>query len=471
MFPLTSLSFSARSPYSSSPTDDVTYSLTRDELALGLQYTDTVGIKPLRDWLYGLQDVNHGRKQGEGWSVVVGNGSQDLVYKAIDALVNDGDPVLIESPAYAYIPVPYLSRDLLLMFLHLRVLHLDFDHSSQTLRSTEIETDAEGISASSLRSKIENWPAEKPRPKVLYTVPYGCNPTGMTASLERRVEVLKLAREFNIIILEDDPYFYLYYGAAPRPPSYFSLEKTILPETGRVLRFDSFSKVLSAGMRLGFVSGPEVIMNVIEKHTESSDLQASSLAQVIAIKLLDSWGYGGFKLHTERTSEFYREKRDVFQVAMMKYLDGYAEWVKPEAGLFFWYANSFFWLWRHGGFVLLLSVLFLSYVHEQCALKGWVTANFLTSRRKTDRRNSLLNKAFKLNLSSGASSKEGSNDSESVIRTTAFKKGVLALPGKVFLPSGNPTPYVRAAFSLNTEEEVNEALKRLRAAIVEARGE
>lgn len=57
-------------------------------------------------------------------------------------------------------------------------------------------------------------------------------------------------------------------------------------------------------------------------------------------KLLDSWGYDVFKAHTEQVSEFYRKKRDVFQTAMEKYLDGYAEWVKPEAGMFFWYVDS-----------------------------------------------------------------------------------------------------------------------------------
>jgi len=64
----------------------------------------------------------------------------------------------------------------------------------------------------------------------------------------------------------DDPYFYLYYGAAPRTASYFSLETTVLPETGRVVRFDSFSKILSAGMRIGFLSAPDAIYDVIEKH-------------------------------------------------------------------------------------------------------------------------------------------------------------------------------------------------------------
>ena len=104
----------------------------------------------------------------------------------------------------------------------------------------------------------------------------------MTATLQRRKEVLQLAREHNFIILEgafylfffrlklvnltvitDDPYFYLYYGQATRYPSYFELELQE-PEVGRVLRFDSLSKILSAGMRIGFASGPEPLLNAID---------------------------------------------------------------------------------------------------------------------------------------------------------------------------------------------------------------
>jgi tryptophan aminotransferase len=59
----------------------------------------------------------------------------------------------------------------------------------------------------------------------------------------------------------------------------------------------------------------------------------------VAYRLLDSWGYDGFKTHTDRVAQFYKGKRDVFQSAMKKYLDGYAEWVPPEAGMFFWYVN------------------------------------------------------------------------------------------------------------------------------------
>ena len=107
----------------------------------------------------------------------------------------------------------------------------------------------------------------------------------MTATLHRRKEVLKLAREHNFIILEgthslflpsqdsqvltekyiDDPYFYLYYGKAPRYPSYFAFERQE-PEVGRVLRFDSLSKILSAGIRIGFASGPETLLNAIDQY-------------------------------------------------------------------------------------------------------------------------------------------------------------------------------------------------------------
>jgi tryptophan aminotransferase len=71
----------------------------------------------------------------------------------------------------------------------------------------------------------------------------------------------------------DDPYYYLYYGDAPRPPSYFKLEQEVLHEAGRVIRFDSFSKVLSAGLRIGFACGPKPIIDAIDMHVGSPQLR------------------------------------------------------------------------------------------------------------------------------------------------------------------------------------------------------
>ncbi|KAF8715319.1 hypothetical protein AX14_012622 [Amanita brunnescens Koide BX004] len=380
MFPFTSFSFTARSPVD--PSQETAVRIEGEDLAASLQYGATDGYQKLIEWLYGLQEQSHGRKQGEGWRISVGSGSQDLIYKAVTALVNPGDPILVESPVYAGV-IPMFQS-----------LHCE---------QIEVDTDADGISSSSLRAILEGWPSGKPKPRVLYTVPYGCNPTGMTASLERRLEVLKLAKEHDFIILEDDPYYYLYYGRSPRSASYFTLELQE-PQVGRVLRFDSMSKILSAGIRIGFASGPEAILTAMDRHTSTANLQASSLTQMITLKLLENWGYDGFLTHTKRVSEFYREKRDVFERAMKKYLDGLAEWNTPEAGMFFW---------------------------------------------------------FKLCL------KAGNEDSAAVIRTKAFEKGVLALPGTVFLPNGRTTAYVRASFSVVEEADVEEAVKRLRAAVLE----
>ncbi|KAK7682478.1 hypothetical protein QCA50_014278 [Cerrena zonata] len=386
-FPFTSVQFTARSP--SDPAKETTSTITGDALVEGLQYGPTAGIPALLEWLYGLQEKSHNRKRSADWRINVGSGSQDVIYKAVHAIINPGEPVLVESPVYAGV-IP--------MF--------------QTLNSEMIEvaTDAHGIVADSLRSTLENWPAGKPKPKVLYTVPYGCNPTGMTATVERRKEVLALAREHNFLILEDDPYFYLYYGSAPRPASYFALELEE-PEVGRVLRFDSLSKILSSGIRIGFTSGPAALVTALDSHTATANLQVSSLTQVITATLLNSWGYDEFLKHTETVSQFYKGKRDVFEAAMQKHLGGLAEWTPPESGMFYW---------------------------------------------------------FKL-LLPAASDSDSEGDSEALIRTKAFENGVLALPGTVFLPNGRKTAYVRASFSLLEESQVDEALKRLREVIVDAR--
>ncbi|EIN10079.1 PLP-dependent transferase [Punctularia strigosozonata HHB-11173 SS5] len=312
-FPITGMSLDVASP--SDPSQSRTIKVEESDLKAGLQYGPTAGFPPLLDWITKLQEISHGRKSGDTWRVSMGNGSQDLIYKAVQAMVNRGDAVLLEKPMYAGV-IPMFQA------LHCEMI--------------EVDTDAEGISSHSLRNIFENWPAGKTKPKVLYTVPYGCNPTGMTATIARRKEVIALSREHGFIILEDDPYFYLYYGPEPRPPSYFSLEAE-QPEVGRVLRFDSLSKILSSGMRIGFVSGPAALIGAMDMHTATANLQCVGLTQSITYTLLHAWGHDSFLVHTRNVSAFYREKCAVFEWAMNEYLTGLCEWTPPQAGMFFWF--------------------------------------------------------------------------------------------------------------------------------------
>ncbi|KAI9454402.1 PLP-dependent transferase [Lactarius psammicola] len=385
LFPLTGVQFTAPR-VDGSGAEEVELKVDDELLAMGLQYAATSGIPPMIEWLTDFQEREHGRRRvEEGWRISVTAGSQDAIYKAVHALVNPGDPVLIEKPVYAGV-IPMFETLLCEMI--------------------EVETDADGLDSQSLRNILDSWPSTKPKPKILYTIPYGCNPTGATTSLARRQEVLDISRKHDILILEDDPYYFMYFGTRPRIPSYFTLEaQTGDRSVGRVLRFDSFSKIISAGIRIGFVTGPTPLLDAIDKHTATANLQASSFSQAVVVTLLRAWGRDGFLAHVRRVADFYRAKRDVFEAAMRRHLHEFAEWNTPEAGMFFW---------------------------------------------------------FKLLLGEDG-------DSASVIRTKAFGGGVLALPGTVFFPNGERTAYVRASFSILEEEQVNEALRRLRVVLLRER--
>jgi kynurenine/2-aminoadipate aminotransferase len=104
---------------------------------------------------------------------------------------------------------------------------------------------------------------------------------------------------------------------------------------GRVLRFDSFSKIISAGARLGWVTGPNELVQRIVLHGMASNLHPSGLGQICLSSLLKQWGIQGFQKHTKQVSEFYKRKRNVFIKAAEKYLKGLAEWTVPSAGDFF----------------------------------------------------------------------------------------------------------------------------------------
>ncbi|OJA19236.1 hypothetical protein AZE42_13310, partial [Rhizopogon vesiculosus] len=106
MFPFKSFSFTIASP--TDPSQEQSISLSGKDLSVGLQYCDTAGIPRLIEWFMGLQERSHGRKSGEGWRLTIGAGSQDLIYKAVNALVNPGDSVLVESPVYAGV-IPMLK--------------------------------------------------------------------------------------------------------------------------------------------------------------------------------------------------------------------------------------------------------------------------------------------------------------------------------------------------------------------------
>ncbi|KAF8322648.1 TdiD protein [Clavulina sp. PMI_390] len=376
------------------PFEESTITIEGDRMDEALQYGPTIGHKDLLSVLTKMQVENHGRAVDPSWRISVGAGSQDLLYKVFQTLTDPGDVVLVEAPTYAGVIPNLISRQ---------------------ADCVEVPVDGEGIVASALEEMLANWPWGKKMPKYLYTIPYGCNPSGATASLERRVKVLELARKYKFLILEDDPYYLLYYGDAPRPASYFELEGKDGHPTGIVLRFDSLSKVVSSGLRIGFATGPIPLLTKMDLLTQSANLQPSSTAMSIAMALLTNWGVEGFKAHCYNVSQFYKGRRDVFEKALNKHLPGLVEYTSPVSGLFLWFK-----------------------------LKIPPPVDDLTAT-------------------------EG--DSHDLIRNKAFANGVLALPGTVFFASGKRTAYVRASFSVLNDEDTDEALRRLGEVVKQARAE
>ncbi|KAG2237827.1 pyridoxal phosphate-dependent transferase [Thamnidium elegans] len=279
-----------------------------------LSYDLTPGLPHLTKWLSELQKIEH--KPPIEYDLSVGVGSQDLLTKAFDMLLDSGDSLLIEKPTYTGC----------LSFL--KTLNCDL---------ADIDTDAEGIVPESLESMLANWPEsnpsgkkDQPRPRCLYTIPSGSNPTGVSATLERKQAVYKICQKYDVLIIEDDAYYYLQFSNE-RIPSYLSLDVD-----GRVLRFDSMSKILSAGLRLGWVTGPKILLDRINIHTMVTNLQPSGIPQVMAYALLEKWEHDGFFKHVIEVSNFYRQKRDEFIECLDRRMKGRAEWTVPTAGMFVW---------------------------------------------------------------------------------------------------------------------------------------
>ncbi|KAK4021940.1 hypothetical protein OUZ56_007428 [Daphnia magna] len=281
-----------------------------------LQYGPTQGYGPLLAQLKEMQQKLHSPPCWTNTEVLITNGSQDGLCKAFEMMMNLNDHVIVQEPVYAgtlAILNPYKPQ------------------------YVPVQCDANGLIPEELRRSLESkWKSEDTQssksdvPKILYVNPAGANPTGVSIPLSRRKEIYQIAKDFDLIIFEDDPYYFLQFDKE-RTPSFLSLDTD-----GRVIRFDSLSKVLSSGIRLGYVTGPRELVEPITYHMQVSVLHASSLSQVLVSELLKQWGQEGFLGHVDRVQKFYSQQREIMLKAAETHLTGLAEWNIPQGGMFLW---------------------------------------------------------------------------------------------------------------------------------------
>lgn len=221
-----------------------------------------------------------------------------------------------------------------------------------------VAMDDQGLLPASLDDLLSTWdPAKhggKKRPWLLYTVPNGQNPTGVTQSAQRRKDIYDLAQKWDLYIIEDDPYYFLQmapYTPTPlsstssnpaRKSSHTKFLSSLLPSylsldtSGRVLRLDSFAKVIAPGARLGWITAPASVIDRFVYHGDVSTQNPSGISQLLLFKILEeAWGHSGYLDWLIYLRTQYTRRRDVICTACEEFLPKeLCAWKVPQAGMF-----------------------------------------------------------------------------------------------------------------------------------------
>lgn len=215
-----------------------------------------------------------------------------------------------------------------------------------------VALDEQGLRPESMDEILSSWhegARGARKPHVLYTVPSGQNPTGATQGTERRKAIYEVCQKHDVYILEDEPYYFLqmqpYTGRdapdVPPPASVEEFLESLIPSLlsidvdGRVMRMDSFSKVVVPGSRFGWITASEQIVERYIRHAEVASQGPSGISQVILYKMLDeSWGHEGYLRWLMNLRLEYTQRRNVMLAACEDFLPDVVSWTPPVAGMF-----------------------------------------------------------------------------------------------------------------------------------------
>ena len=269
-----------------------------------LQYGPTKGVTEFRETLKRFL-TNKGVKIESDDDIIITTGSQQALDLVSRLLINPGDTIIVELPTY------------------LAALNA-FKSSEPNIIS--IPMDENGMRTDILEEEVRKLRRNNVKVKFIYTIPVAHNPTGITMSIDRKKHLLDIASENDLLIIEDDPYSFFVYDEGVDVTPLKTLDKE-----GRVVYLSTLSKILSPGLRLGWVLGNSTLVDYIERVKQSADLHTSTLNQFIAMEAIKR---GIVDRTIVKAREVYRVKRDVMIDALEKYMVKGTKWVKPVGGLF-----------------------------------------------------------------------------------------------------------------------------------------
>ncbi|MBI2724815.1 MAG: PLP-dependent aminotransferase family protein [Polaromonas sp.] len=283
----------------------------QEEPGGALQYGATEGYEPLRQQLSQFMATKGEGRPGTAVTVapnelIVTTGSQQALDLLGKCMISPGDKVIVEGPTF------------------LATIQCFRLYGAELISAP---VDGNGVKTDELEKLIAQH-----KPKFVYLIPTFGNPSGALLSLERRKKVLELAVKYQTLVVEDDPYGDLYFGDAP-PPSLLALSATVPGSLELLAHCGSLSKVLSPGLRVGWMIAPAALMANAVMCKQFSDAHTSTFAQATAAQYLKA---GRMPATLTNVRKVYAERARAMGEALTKELGDAVEFTQPQGGLFFW---------------------------------------------------------------------------------------------------------------------------------------
>ncbi|MBQ4592819.1 MAG: PLP-dependent aminotransferase family protein [Clostridia bacterium] len=301
----TIISFAAGNPsplsFPSEELAEISADIFKNQANVALQYGITEGYAPLRTAVEARMKEKFGIGRDFDTTIITTGGQQGIELTT-KALCNEGDVVICENPSF-----------------------IGALNSFRALGATPVGVplNDDGIDVEILEKTL----AETPNAKFIYVIPTFHNPMGITSTLENRKKVYELAKKYGVLILEDNPYGELRF-AGENVPTYKSFD-----EDGIVIYCSSFSKILSAGMRIGYVCGPQDVISKMVVAKQVEDVHTNNFFQMLCHRYMTERDIDG---HIEKIRGIYRAKAELMLSELDKHMPKCVKYTRPEGGLFLW---------------------------------------------------------------------------------------------------------------------------------------
>ncbi len=246
--------------------------------------------------------------------VLITTGGQQVIDLVCKTFLDAGETIIAEAPTYPG-AVPTFS--------------------AYQAKVVQVDVDAEGMPIDALEAQLDALQAEGIKPKFIYTIPNFQNPGGVTMALPRRQRLVEVAREREIIVLEDNPYGLLRYEGTPLPTLY-SLDARLAGRGGAsdfVIYLGTFSKILSPGVRLGWAVAPRPVLEKLNLCKQGADLCSSPVTQLFVAAYFAQHDWRGY---IDQLRDLYRRRRDAMLQALEAHFGHDAQWTRPQGGMFVW---------------------------------------------------------------------------------------------------------------------------------------